>query len=268
MAEPIENLIREWGRRGEGPTSVPTSPSTDCLTFPEAAQVARGQEPGREGASDHVAACDRCRRLVADFREALDEEPPDAARTRPQQRRPFRILRMTALAAAALVMVGLGVGVVAILLQPPPAPILGTVEVGLESYIDSGMTPKGEPVFTEGDRIVLRVEIQSPGHLMVLNVGPGGLLVALPPRTDSPERLVIPVEPGAVTLGPYEVIAPPGRDTCMVVATRRPVDDVWDHVRRLRALYEREGDVDAVVDRIRSWPAEVNVLSFEHVPAP
>lgn len=264
MDERMENLIRQWGLRGEGPAPVPGRPSDDCLTFPEAEQVARGQKPSREGVAAHVAACDRCRRLVADFREALAEGAPPAGKQMERGNRSPLILKLGGLAAAAAVLIAVGVGVLLYLHEPAGGPMLGDVEVGLQSYIESGLTPKGERVFADGDRIMFCVEVRQEAYLAVLNLDTRGRLAALPPKTAS-SNLFLRTEEGVARLGPYEVGGIPGREMVFIVTTRESVDDLPERVRRLQSVYDQAGEVEAVADAIRSWPAEVTVLSFEHV---
>jgi len=264
MDERIENVIREWGLRGEGPASIPAPPSEECLTFAEAERVARGGEASSEGAAAHLAVCERCRRLVDDFREALAEGMPPTAQPAKKAPRRLRILQLGGLAAAAAVLIAVGIGVLLSLHEPPAAPMLGRVEVGLQAYIESGLTPKGEQVFADGDRIMFRVEVRREAHVAVLNLDPRGRLSVLPPKTASPDLLLRTGE-GTVRLGPYEVRGVPGRETVFLVAMAEPVDDLPARVRRLQSVWDHVGEEKAVAHAIRAWPAEVAILSFPHM---
>ncbi len=265
MDDRLENAIRRWGRQEEGPLSAAAGPTEFCLTFAEAERIARGGQPSRPAVAAHVPTCDYCKGLVADFREALAEGPSAAQEPARKTPRTIRLFRGAGLAVAASLLVGAGVGLFFALHRAPGAPILAGAEVGLQSYIESGLTPKGERVFATGDTIMFRVKVCGDGCLMVFNLEPRGRLVALPPKTTS-TALVYAAREGVVTLGPYEVRDVAGRETCFVVATRQVVDDVRRRTADLQSVYDRAGNVEAVVEQITAWPAEVKVISFEHVP--
>jgi len=86
MSEDIENLIRRWADAGETP-AAPAPPTEACLTFAQAERIASGRLTREPQLADHIAQCPRCRKLLADFEEAIAESAPRPA-TRGSCRRP------------------------------------------------------------------------------------------------------------------------------------------------------------------------------------
>ena len=262
MADKLENMIRQWSRRGEAPLSAP--PGERCLTFAQAEDVARGGPPRAE-IQQHLASCQYCQRLVADFAEALAEGAAAVPRPGGGRRTIIRLLHPAALAAAASVLLAICLGVF-LFTRGPAEPMLASAEVGLQSEIESGLRPKGRESFASGDLIMFRVALRRGGYVMLINLDPGGGLVALAPAPPSPE-LLRPVAEGQATLGPYVLDDATGLETFLLVATESRISDVPGRLEELRLAYVRDRRAESLVALIRRWPADVKVISFQHVPA-
>ena len=64
MSENAEHVIRQWGRSdGDGP-QTPAPPTQRCLTFEQAAAIARSAGLPDGEARRHLAECPRCRQAI------------------------------------------------------------------------------------------------------------------------------------------------------------------------------------------------------------
>jgi len=261
MNDELENLIRQWGQEGKVPCSAPAKPTPVCLTFAEAESVARGEPHPRQQAEAHAATCAYCKALVADFREALAEDVK--ATPRLVSHRPLTRRLVYASGLAAAVLIAAGVGIFLTLRPPADVSILALAEVGLQSQVEAGLRPRGPQGFASGDAIMVRVELHHGGHLALISVDPHGRIDVLAPKPPS-QNLDLAATAGTVTLGPYTLDDTTGQETFLIVATDRPIDDLESRVAKLRSAYEHAADVNALAEQIRSWPAQVEVVTFEH----
>jgi hypothetical protein len=210
-----------------------------------------------------VRSCAYCTRLVADFAEA--EHAAGAPQAEPAT---VRLLTPARLAAAAAVLLAVGVGVLLWAARARPAgPVLASAEVGLESEIRSGMTPKGPRQFATGQKIMFRVDLARDGYVSVLNLDSAGRVMALPPL-DYSSDLWRKMPEGTARLGPYRLNNVVGPETWFVVATRDTPPDVKANLGRLEGKFHPVDDRRRLAETIRSWPAEVRVITFQHVEGP
>jgi hypothetical protein len=264
MSRSVEDIISLWGRSaGDGP-EAPPPPTDRCLTFEQAASIARSAELPDAAAREHLAECPRCRALLADFREAIAEGPPGEGRRerRYALARPIRY----ALAAAAAVLL-LGAGWAIYLTTRPAGPILAAADVGLAEDILSDTAVRSGRTFATGDAIMFRVEFARKGRLVLINIDPNGTMAVLDPAPSAPAKgLAIVLGPGSHPIGPYRLVGRPGEETFLLIVLEEHVPA--NHGRLMEELqeaYERDGDVGKLLARIRSWPAEVNVIRIDHV---
>jgi hypothetical protein len=261
MSDKIENLVRAWGESLDV-SDVPRTPVGDeCLDFATAEAIARGRLPIDSETHDHLAACDRCQRLVADFREALAEE----ANTRRTVARP-RILRI-ALPAAAAAAILIGVGLFMLSENsthtPGQAPLL---EMAFVTHTDqAGLQPKGEPTFASGDEIVVQTVLKSPANVLLLHIGPDGTRTFLPPNPDQPQTFIAD-QAGPVTCGPYRLDGQIGTEHFLLIATKAAPEGLA-HLQE-DTLAQPFSTPDSLAAHIRTWPASVERLSIQHIPAP
>ena len=264
----IEDLVRRWAEMTPGDIRPPERPTPDCLNFAQAERIARRAGPPLPEVQGHLDRCGTCRKLVADFAAALAEEGRGAGVQPPVRRRLLR-LRTGPLAAAAAVLLAVGICAVVHLRQRGAGQASGgaallTAEVGLRSETESGLLPKRARTFATGDEIAFRVELRWEALLMLLHLGPDGRIVALPPERDM-EVLATTMSKGAAQLGPFRLDDVTGTETFLIVLPSRPVQDVAGWVRSLQAVYDRVKTAEAVKEAIENWPAEVRVISLEHV---
>jgi hypothetical protein len=231
------------------------------LTYAEAESAARGEPIPRAEAEVHATQCAYCKALVADFREALAEDAQTPSHRARQWLIMPRLLYASGLAAAVLIAAGIGIFLA--LHSMSDVSMLGFTEVGLQSQIEAGLRPRGPQVFASGDTIMFRVGLRRGGHLALINIDPQGHIVALPLKPPSPDVDYAALE-GTATLGPYALDDTAGVETFLIVATDRLIDDLESRVARLRPAYEHAADVNVLAEQIRSWPAQVEVISFEH----
>jgi hypothetical protein len=264
MAEETEHVIRSWARSG-GPAAAPTPPTDRCLTFAQAEAVARSGEPRDAETADHTSRCPYCRRLVADFREALAEGaaalPATGAAEARRPARTIRLYRWAGVAAAAVVLLAAAV----IWMARPPAdgPILAAAEVGRRADVEAGVRPKTGAAFTSGQQILFRVELSGDAHVLLMAIDSAGPVTPMPPRPETGE-LSAAMGEGVVRLGPYRLDETVGQEHWIVVAARHKPDDLATKVSQLQAAYAETGSVEEVARRIRRWPAEARVVSFPH----
>ena len=269
MSDKLQQMIRAWGR-SPGDASAPPAPSAACLTFEQAAALAGSAERPNDAAEAHLAACPRCRQLVADFREALAEGPPVAAMpTRTIERRRLRVL--TATAAAAVLVLGVAAGV--FLTTRPAEPILLAANVGLPDNVLAGMTTKGPRTFATGDVLLFEVRLRRAASVMLVNLDANGVLTVLPavtPSSGADRPLAVRLPEGTGQIGPYVLTGPAGEETFVVIVLDSAAPDdlgrLWKHIRQAHAKgAEREVNILALLTVLRGFPAEGRVLRIEHV---
>ena len=176
-----------------------------------------------------------------------------------------RLLGPAALAAAASVLLAIGVGVF-VSTRGPAEPMLARAEVGLESEIESGMRPKGRQAFASGDTIMFRIVLGRAGYVVLINLDRRGQPEAVRLNPPAPE-LVRRLPPGRAILGPHTLDDIVGLETFFIVAAEREITDIPSRLEELRSAYAREMTTESVAALIRRWPAEVKVISFQHVAA-
>lgn len=226
--------------------------------------MARGECPVQPERLEHARTCQHCQRLVADFREALAEGAA-ADQPVPTRQKVFRFPQIAALAAAASVLIAVGIGIFFSIREQPRLPILAGAEVGLQSQIESGMVAKSGQRFTSGDAIMFQIELCREGYVMLINLDPSGQVVAVPPEPSS-TALSQPISKGTTKLGPYRLDNTTGLETFFIVAVEKEPADIQGKIVQLQKKHDQTSDVEALAEQIRSWPAEVKVISFEHSP--
>jgi len=254
MSDNLEKMIRRWGRSGGAAPGAPAAPSDRCLTFDQAASIARSAELLDAATQQHLAECSRCRQLLADFREAIAEGSQTA-------RRPLRYALPAA--AAAVLVLSIGVGVFLATRPPSPRPRLAGADVGLQAEIEAGMTAKGSRTFASGERIGFELLLWQTSYVNLISLDPNGRLAALPTVRGTRQANAECTE--MARLGPYRLDDTTGRETFFVVVAGRPIQDLQDRVRQLQASYDVRKDANDLAERIRSWPAEVKVIRIDHV---
>ena len=265
MSNKLENVIRRWGQRGEALPHAPSEPTDLCLTFREAEQIARGERPVQPDRLEHARTCQYCQRLVADFREALVEGAAANPVQVSKKRKFFRFPQIAALAAAASVLIAVGIGIFFSIPRQPRLPILISAEVNSQEQIRTGLTPKGPQQFTSGEIIMFQVILNRDAYLMLINLDPLGRVIALPPKSSSVALSPL-ISKGIARLWPYRLDNTTGQETFFIVAIEQEPRGIQAKIKRLQRLYDRTGDADTLAEQIRLWPAEVKVISFEHLP--
>ena len=266
MLNSLENVIRRWGQSGRAQDSVPAGPSDQCLDFARAERIARAQEPATPELAQHIEECEYCGKLVSDFAEALAEGAPDLARRAAGKPHRVLALRLAGLAVAASVLLAVGVAIFFSTRRGPEAPLLVSAAVGLQSEIEQGLTPKGLPTFATGDMIMLRIEVNRDCFVALLNLDPSGRLIPMLPDGSSPEPAVR-FERGEHLLGPYLVDDVVGEETVLIITAEGKPGRIKERIDELRKDFDGTRDTRGIVEGIRSWPAEVKAISFDHVPA-
>lgn len=265
MPDDVENIIRRWVAEAGDCPPAPRPPTDECLTFDQAAERARTpaeQEPADDRAGRHLAACPRCRHLVAEFREALAEGPP-IAEAPAFAKVTYR--RFAVAAAAAILLLGAAATVyLATRPRQGDQAILASADVGLQKDIASGMTPKGAGQFATGDAVMLRVRTRRPCFLALVNVPPVGRAVHLPLKGEGP--LCEAVEAGERLLGPYRLTGPPGEEVFVVIAfTRRPEKvDLAASPAEIERTWRRTGEARELEKLVRSWRGEARIVRLRH----
>jgi hypothetical protein len=274
----MDNLIRGWGSQGETPRP-PCSPTGECLSFAEARRLAQ-DESADAGIGGHARQCEYCHRLILDFREA-QAEVAVATASRPASGHPAwgdraarvrrLLLRPSGLAIAAGFLIAVGVMLRLFVPagpapQPGPAPVLlAGARVALVSQIESGLTPKSPLSFQSGDVIAFEAQVRSAAHVLLINVDPGGAVRALPPDPRD-ANLQLPAGEGKLRLGPYQLDQKTGLETFFIVASAGRIDRLPSRLEAVQAAYRADGNMTELASSIRAWPADVQVVAFQHVP--
>ncbi len=255
MSEDIEHILRQWGRRIAGAPDAPDPPGEDCLSFARAEAAAR-EEPVEDDDLRHAAACPRCGRLVADFREAIDEAEsrPVAGPRRRSIPLPVRVGAVIAAAAVVLLAVALTWR------RNDPDPVLAAAEVGRAADVRAGITTRGRRAFATGEAILFRVVLERAGHLALVVLPDDGPPVALPsPFGEAGSFSGSPLPRGQRLLGPYRLTGPPGgKDVFCLLVSPRPWSEAAgeDPLAAIRA----NPTADGVRDLARRWGVAVRVF--------
>ena len=270
MADKLENLIRQWSCREDVPHSAPLRPTGNCIGYEQAAKIAQGQLQPTESLHENTESCEYCRQLVADFGEALAEDAPKVHQYVSTVGPAILRFRRVAYLVAASILVLISTGVILrFFASPTPKPIvlLASADVGPADEIESDMTSKGQQQFTSGDAIMFQLTLLRDCYLMVINLEPGGQLTLMSPSPSSPELSSF-ARAGVATQGPYRLDGETGRETFLIVATEKQIPDPIARVQQLKDLHESTKDTNSLIEHIRAWPADVKVISFNHLPAP
>lgn len=265
MNDRLNRLISQWGSPREVTPSAPSKPTAQCLTYEQADRIARDQAELSSQLREHLVSCEYCRRLLDDFTEAIAQGAPQAAPHRMIPRRMFTYLpRVAYVAAAASVLLVVGLAVFFSVRKPERPMLLASAEVGLQSQIESGLIPKGLQQFASGQVIMFRVNLLADCHLVLISLGPRGKVVALPPLASS-GQLSHRFGQGAAKLGRYRLDENTGQETFFVVASQERILDLSSRLKELQRIYDSTTDPERLVRHIHTWPADVQVISFEHV---
>ena len=269
MESRTEHVIRQWGKPTINSSGLlvgktvevaqaTARPTEECLTYSQAAAATAGEVTMPPGQASHVDACCFCQRLLDEFRQARSE-PHQPVR----QARPVR-MRWPMLAAAGVVLL-LAAGLILLLNLPTRSePAMAWADVGRASDVEAGLTPRAGQSFAGGEAIMFRIQLRQPRYVMLLNLTPQGELTALPPLNDT-ASLAPSAGPGTIRLGPLRLDEAVGRETFFVVAMAAPPASPIEHEARLRQLRQQHKDPEALAKAIRAWPAEVEIISFDHV---
>ena len=260
----LEDQIRQWAQTTIGAPDAGRRLTGACLSFPDAETLAKGEAPPPPASvKDHLQSCSRCRQLVEDFRQALTEpawQKPASAATW------SRHLQL-AVAASILLAVGAGIYLSLPSRHQPATDLVGQVRIGLRSQIEEGLFPRGQLVFASGEAVMLRVALNREACLLLINLTPDGKLVALPPLADSPGRVQLAAA-GAWNLGPYRLDHTLGRETFFVVASAASAQKLEGRLQQLISSHAANTyDPASLATALRGWPAEVEVISFDHIAA-
>jgi len=262
MTDPLENIVRAWADAGSAVLSPSSNPGDLCIDFALAEQIARGRKPQQAELAEHIESCEYCTKLISDFTEALDEGVPVLpARTS----RGLIVSRLAALAAAAVILLTAGVAIFFAMRPSEQEPLLASAAVGLQSEIELGLTPKGRPSFRSGDMIMLRIELRGDCFVALLNLDPGGRLIPMLPDRMSPE-LAVRFKRGRHLFGPYLADDVVGEETIFIITMKSKPKDILKRIADLKEDHARVGDKKIVIDRLKSWPAGVRAVSFDHLP--
>ena len=247
MSDNLENFIRQWGQLADVEANAASQPHR---AYAEAESMARNRMP-----SDA--------RLVDDFREALAEGAPpftEAGQT-------IRMPNWTKLAIAASIVLAVGVGMFLAssqISQSKHQTLLASASVGLQSQLESGMVARGPLSFATGEAIMFRIELARESNVMLINLDPMGRLIAVPPISSSRD-LVGAISAGTTDLGPYRLDGTIGTETFFIIATVQSIDKIAVKRDGLIARHTKAIDIDQLLGEIESWPADVEVISFDHV---
>lgn len=264
MSETLENLVRQWALSGR-PPQPPGRPTDRCLTFDEAEAFVESPADADGETRRHVEQCPYCTKLIAAYRQAIAEGPPG------EQPLGGRVLRLVhyvvPAAAAAMVLVAAGV-VIYLATRPGVCPGIVRAKVGLTADIEAGFGIKGSPTFTKGESISMPLELDGPGHVMVVKVDPAGQLALLTPQPPSAE-MSLAVLGGTVRLGPWCLKDDEGDVKLLVIATSDRPADPSARLEDLRAIYAETGRLVKVAEAIGRWPACVRTVRFtQKLPKP
>jgi len=212
----------------------------------------------------HIAACPHCRGLISDFTEALAEPSPTVLSIAPRTPR-TRIYRRAAM-AAAMALLAAGIAIFFSTRSGQESPLLASAAIGLQSEIEHDLTPKGKPSFRTGDMIMLRIDLNRDCCVALLNIDTSGRLIPMLPDRASSE-LAILFKRGKHLFGPYLADDVVGEETILIITMKSKPADIRKRIAALQEEYTLTGDRNALIDRLRSWPAEVKAISFDHLPA-
>lgn len=266
MTDPLENIIRAWASTDGAPSSPYSKPGDSCLDFAHAEHIARGNKPPQAEVAEHIETCQYCRKLVSNFAEALAESNPSLHAQAAGTPRSLIAFRRAALAIAAMLLLTAGVAIFFSTRPGPQSPLLASAAIGLQSEIEQGLTPKGKPSFATGDLIMLRIELSRDCCLALLNLDPSGRLIPMVPARD-PSELAVRIERGKHRFGPYLADDVVGEETIFIITMKSKPTKLRERIAALQGDYARTGDKKVVIDGLRSLPAEVKAISFDHLPA-
>jgi hypothetical protein len=265
MIDPLENIVRAWVHAGIAPLPASSRAGDLCLDFARAEQLARGKEPPQADLAEHIRTCEYCKKLVSDFTEALAEGNPSLPAPAAWKSRHLLVFRRVALAIAALVLLAAGIAILFPKWYSPESPLLASAAIGLQSDIEQDLTPKGKPSFATGDMIMLRIELSRDCFVALLNLDSSGRLIPMLPDRASSE-LAIRFKLGKHLFGPYLADNVVGEETIFIITMKSKPTKIRDRIAALQENYTRTGDRKVVLDGLRSWSAEVKVISFDHLP--
>ena len=260
MSDRLEDIIRQWARTTDEPPPSPRRRGDSCLTFAQAERIARGEHPPRAELGAHIETCDYCRKLVADFGEAIARPTVSVRNARP---RAFAKVYWAVRVLAASVLLAVGGGILFIALRPTK-PTDGAL-VSADVVGASGLRPKGPITFASGDQVTFGIRLRRQSTVMLLNVDPGCLLWPWEPKPTRSGELAVRLPAGRHALGPHTLGDTVGWETFLIVAFEQEIEDLPAEMRKLQTAHEKRRDIDALVRSIRSWPAEVKIISFQHV---